>query len=408
MTSLSLKTMTNKVDTSLWDIEAKQHSKRVYFNKPQLLTQYIGAKTTVIVAGRRTGKTDSIASPFVLRNMQRMPGSTGGIVVPTFKHGLTNTLPGLLAAWKRWGYINGVHYVVGRKPPKSFAKPITEPADYEHVITFYNGSVAIIISQDRPGSSNSLTLSWLLIDEAKFIDYNKLKDETLPANGGIRSYFGHHSFNHSMMVLSDMPQTTKGSWFLHYEDKMDTELIDTIKGTIYKIWQTKERIAQLKELRKPIPSYLPNYLKWLDQSLNKMRSVAVYYKEYSTLENLQLLGEEYIRQMKRDLTPKLSRLLSSVRRSASRTMASTRQCRSTTNMMLRISTTSTRSATTASLRRRSRTYIPSTPTTSSLRSTVRSIVARTRTSTLCNLSVLAWTTMLTSTGLCAVSHATID
>ena len=270
--------MTNKVDTSLWDIEAKQHSKRVYFNKPQLLTQYIGAKTTVIVAGRRTGKTDSIASPFVLRNMQRMPGSTGGIVVPTFKHGLTNTLPGLLAAWKRWGYINGVHYVVGRKPPKSFSKPITELADYEHVITFYNGSVAIIISQDRPGSSNSLTLSWLLIDEAKFIDYNKLKDETLPANGGIRSYFGHHNFNHSMMVLSDMPQTTKGSW-----------------------------------------------------------------------------------------------------------------------------STSTRSATTASSRRRSRIFTLSTPTTSSLRLTARSTVARTRTSTQCSLSALAWTTMLISTGLCAVS-----
>ena len=93
----------DKVDTKLWDEERKNHAHRVYFNKPQLLTQYIGAKTTVIVAGRRTGKTDSIASPFVLRNMQRMPGSTGGIVVPTFKHGLTNTLPGLFAAWKRWG-----------------------------------------------------------------------------------------------------------------------------------------------------------------------------------------------------------------------------------------------------------------------------------------------------------------
>jgi len=74
--------------------------KEIYFNTPQRLTQLIGANTTVIVAGRRTGKTDSIASPFVLRNMQRMPGSTGGIVVPTFKHGLTNTIPGLLAAWK--------------------------------------------------------------------------------------------------------------------------------------------------------------------------------------------------------------------------------------------------------------------------------------------------------------------
>ena len=277
---------------------------KIYFNTPQRLTQLIGANISVIVAGRRTGKTDSIAAPFVLRNMQRMPGSTGGIVVPTFKHGLTNTLPGLFAAWKRWGYIQGVHYVVGRKPPKSFAKPIIEPSDYEHVISFYNGSVAIIISQDRPGSSNSLTLSWLLIDEAKFIDYEKLKDETFPANGGIKSYFGKHSFNHSIMILSDMPQTQKGSWFLHYKDKMDEELIDTIKATIYEIWKTKERVRRLKDEGKAVPKYLKRYLRTLDTNLNKMRSVAVYYKEYSSIENLQLLGENYIKQMKRDLTPK--------------------------------------------------------------------------------------------------------
>ncbi len=278
--------------------------KEIYFNTPQRLTQLIGANTTVIVAGRRTGKTDSIASPFVLRNMQRMPGSTGGIVVPTYKHGLTNTIPGLLAAWKRWGYINGLHYVIGRRPPKSFGKPIIEPAEYEHVISFYNGSCAIIISQDRPGSSNSLTLSWLLIDEAKFIDYERLKDETLPANGGIKSYFGHHSFNHSVMILSDMPQTQKGSWFLHYQDKMDVDLIETIKGTIFEIWRVKQRIRELNAHGSGVPKTLFNYLRRLDANLNKMRSVAVYYKEYSSIENLQLLGESYIKQMKRDLTPK--------------------------------------------------------------------------------------------------------
>ena len=277
--------------------------KKVYFNKPQRLTQLIGANTTVIVAGRRTGKTDSIAAPFVLRNMQRMPGSTGGIVVPTFKHGLTNTIPGLLAAWKRWGFIEGIHYVVGRKPPKSFRQPIIDPKDYEHVISFYNGSVAVIISQDRPGSSNSLTLSWLLVDEAKFIDYAKLKDETLPANGGIKSHFGKHSFNHSIMILSDMPQTQKGSWFLHYRDKMDQELIKTIEATVYEIWRTKERIRALNAKGKPVPPYLKGYLRRLDRDLNKMRSVAVYYREYSSIENLQLLGENYIKQMKRDLTP---------------------------------------------------------------------------------------------------------
>ena len=49
--------------------------------------------------------------------------------------------------------------------------------------------------------------------------------------------------------------------------------------------------------------YLKGYLGRLDRNLNQMRYVAVYYKEYSSIENLQLLGENYIKQMKRDLTP---------------------------------------------------------------------------------------------------------
>ena len=101
-----------------------------------------------------------------------------------------------------------------------------------------------------------------------------------------------------------MPQTQKGSWFLHYEDKMDVELIETIKGTIYEIWHVKQRVRSMQERGIKVPRYLRTYLRRLDTDLNKMRSVAVYYKEYSTIENLQLLGESYIKQMKRDLTPK--------------------------------------------------------------------------------------------------------
>ena len=62
------------------------------------------------------------------------------------------------------------------------------------------------------------------------------------------------------MILSDMPQTTKGSWFLHYKDKMDAELIATIEGTVYEIWRTKERIRQIRngirnrEFGFPIPN----------------------------------------------------------------------------------------------------------------------------------------------------------
>ena len=90
---------------------------------------------------------------------------------------------------------------------------------------------------------------------------------------------------------------------MHYRDKMDVELIKTIEATVYEIWRTKERIRALNAKGESVPPYLKGYLRRLDRDLNKMRSVAVYYREYSSIENLQLLGENYIKQMKRDLTP---------------------------------------------------------------------------------------------------------
>ena len=90
---------------------------------------------------------------------------------------------------------------------------------------------------------------------------------------------------------------------MHYRDKMDVELIKTIEATVYEIWRTKERIRALNARGEQVPPYLKGYLRRLDRDLNKMRSVAVYYREYSSIENLQLLGENYIKQMKRDLTP---------------------------------------------------------------------------------------------------------
>ena len=274
---------------------------KIYFNDPQLECMYIGANTSVCVMGRRFGKTHGLAAPFVLRCITRMPGSTGGIVVPTFLHGLTNTIPGVLAALRSMGYVDGIHFVVGKIPPDFFAKPIIEPRSYQHVISFWNGSVAILLSQDRSYSANSLTLSWLLIDEAKFIDYKKLHDQTFPANGGIRAWFGNKSCNHAMLILSDMPQTKKGSWFLHYREKMDPELINVIKAQVVKIYDFKQQLKKNKANVNDIG--VQKKLRALDRSLNRLRSVATYYRECSSIENIQLIGEAYIRQMKRDLTP---------------------------------------------------------------------------------------------------------
>jgi hypothetical protein len=273
--------------------------KRIYFNDPQLEYMYTGAHTTVIAGGRRLGKSHGFAAPFMLRNIQQMPRSTGGIVGATYQQILSRTLPGTLQALESFGYLRDVHYYIGHKPPKNsnFAKPLIDPPSYENAMIWYNGTIARFISQDRPGSSNSLTLDWLNLDEAKFLKFQKLKEETFPANGGFRGHFQNCPWHHGMLIISDMPTTKDGSWFLSYKEKADEELIQTIHGLIHERWLIKKRMAENPKARHE------SDLRELDIALAKLRSVAVYYREWSTIENLLLLGERYIKQMKRDLPP---------------------------------------------------------------------------------------------------------
>ena len=287
------------------DFSGRGQRNKIYFNRPQQEVMFTGANTSVIVGGRRLGKSHGIMAPWLLRNMQRMPGCSIGLVGASYKRLLINTLPGTLNALESFGYRRGVHWMIGVKPPKSsgFAKPLIEPAEWEYVLSFYNGSIAYLISQDRPGTSNSMTLDGVGVDEAKFVDFEKLKNETLPANGGIKAHFGDRYYHHSLLVISDMGVTRRQTWFLRYEELCDEELIETIHGIIYECWDIKRRMNEAAAKGETAPAYLPARLRHLYTALARLRRAAVLYREYSSLDNMEILGESYIRQMKRDLPP---------------------------------------------------------------------------------------------------------
>ncbi len=279
-------------------------SNKFYFNDIQQDLMWVGAKKTILVAGRAFGK-GAVHAAWNLRNMQRMVGSITGIVSANTKRALTNTLPSMLVHWEKWGYKRNVHWCIGIKPPKAWGwgEPIFKVQNYENVLSFYNGSIGYIISQDRTGTSNSFSFDALDVDEAKFIDFQQYKDETLPANRGNRQYFGHHYFHHAELITSDMPVTKKGSWFLDYDKQCDPELINLIRATIYEIWHVKKRIKDLQSMGQSVPAYLRGDLRRLNKDLCQLRSVAVDYREVSTIDNMLILGEAFINQLKRDLPP---------------------------------------------------------------------------------------------------------
>lgn len=270
--------------------------RKVYFNQMQRYVMTVAASVLILVAGRRFGKSAGVNAPWWARNIQKMRGSSGGIVEASFQQLLTRTLPATLKGLELMGYKRNVHYVIGRKPHRAlnYAKPYIEPVCYDHVISWYNGSIAYLISQDIPGSSNSLTLQYIMGDEAKLLSYEKLKDETFPANGGFQGPWADCPWLNSMIFTSDMPSGKRGSWFMNYEEKMDPEIIAYIEGLINQIFILK---------RTKQTSYVKRRLAQCEKELSHWRSNAVHYVEASSIENIELLGSKYIAQQKRDLPP---------------------------------------------------------------------------------------------------------
>lgn len=271
-----------------------------YFNDAQLYTLMMNTRDEVIVAGRGLGK-GAIQARRLQSCFQGMPGSMGGFVAPSVKRCLTNILPSMLIHLERWGFKRDLHYVVGKKPWKKlhWKSPIFTPANWENTISFYNGSVVNVISQDRSGTSNSMSLDYLIIDEAKFIDFEQLKDETFQANRGNEMYFKDFPLHHGMTITSDMPVTKKGSWFLNYADKVDPELVEVIEGIIFQQWRLRQKLLKNRDQAVKIQAKIDH----LEKELNFFRSKCLLYKEYSSIENLALLGEEFIKRAKRDLPP---------------------------------------------------------------------------------------------------------
>jgi len=270
-------------------------TQKVYLNNAQRYLFHMGVNSETIIAARRFGKSDGIIAPRILRNVQHMPRSAGAFYAATFQQALTRTIPAATAALSRWGYEHEKHFWIGRKAPDKmgFDKPYIKPHNWEHVIHFYNGSILHLLSQDVKFSANSLTLDYLVMDEARSVKKEKLYNEVIPAISGVFGHYKDIPWHKGITMVSDMPQGKEGEWLLQRKANTDVELIQTIEQTLAFIQDLKERKSTAAK----------NELFAQRKLLNLMRRKAHIYKEFDAIENIEILGEEYIAQMKRELTP---------------------------------------------------------------------------------------------------------
>lgn len=269
-------------------------TKEVFFNKKQQYIMHIGARILYVIASRRFGKSEGVIMPILLRNVQQMPRGQHAIIAATYKQALTRTLPATIHALNRMGYYEGIHFYTGRKAPEKagFKLPYIEPKDWTHYMHWYNGSVCPIISQDVQFSSNSLSLTSLIADEAKALNYAKLVDETLPSITPM-VYFQACPWDGSQTYVSDMPTNKSGLWLLDKEKDMNHDIIQIIEGLLIELYNTTQNSTESFHYRRKISE--------LKKEIAFFQKEAIMYIVADILDNLEIVGESYVKDRYRDL-----------------------------------------------------------------------------------------------------------
>lgn len=283
-----------------------------YFNKIQREAMVIQAHNEYFVCARGTGKSEGLDARFILRNVWAMPGSMGALISPTYAKAWGNTVPAICHALSTWGYMQNIHYFVGRQAPKKagFKLPKRIPLQdaWSNCIHFWNGTILIVLSLNNGMSANSMSLDWVIGPEAKFLNYEKIKNEINPANRGNLQYFDYSPWHHSEMYTTDMPTSRTGKWILDKEKEMNAKHIDLIRY-LYREKKLTERNTELSEvwrhkrcadLEKEL-AYARKFQPVEDDT--KRREYTTFYGEYDIFDNLEVVGEDFIWQMKRDLPP---------------------------------------------------------------------------------------------------------
>lgn len=266
----------------------------IYLNPAQLTVYNFGARTTTVEAGRGMGKTDGLISPYMIRSTQSMPRGTGLFLGNSIKQLFAKTVPNTITAIERMtGLREGVHFFRGHAPAKcKFKEPIVKPKIWENCIHFWNGFVWYMISTGVKAAANGMNVCSIVGDEARFMPENIIKSEILPTLRGINT--NHPGFDEnlnpffkSLFLVSDAPLTRRQEWLRNRKDEQTMDV--------------NRKIAEMISEANICPEIIdsPKFQK----ALEKLRCQANIYFRFSTIENIDILGENFIKNMQRELTP---------------------------------------------------------------------------------------------------------
>lgn len=150
--------------------------KELNVSKPQYEILTSTKPLNLFLAGAGSGKTFNmglLSAEYVVN----YPQAIGLIAANTYEQLTKSTLKSIFENWlNTFGWVNGVHYVVDRIPPKNFKVFGAPLKTYHNTITFNNGATIFTASLENYSVIDGTELGWALLDETKDTREEALKD----------------------------------------------------------------------------------------------------------------------------------------------------------------------------------------------------------------------------------------
>lgn len=262
----------------------------------------VKAKDTVLLAARGTFKTSRGIALYIMEMVEQMPGSTGAGIGLSFEHLERNTIPPLRLGFIDLGWIEGVDFIIGKKPPLDWDKPILGVVNnnYKYTISFPNGCIIQLISLKVKASANGVSAQWGFFDEAKFMDEKELASEIFPIFRGLDHLFKTcHGYLGKFFATDKLADPAKIKWLLKKRKKNNPKKLQVILALQAKL---EELLIQQENAGINVSERLQKEINEVDQRLLQLRSNMTHVWEISAIEVRPIMGEDWWKALIRNVT----------------------------------------------------------------------------------------------------------
>lgn len=256
-----------------------------------------------LILGRAGAKTVSVLSKRFMDISKEMPGAFISFSADTYMNAIKNIIPQIIQGWEANGWVEGIHFVVDRRPPDHFSKSHKTVLSYKHTLTTHHGTHFKVISQDRPSVGAGDSYQHDAGDEAKYLNSKKL-NKVRQASRGESVRYGSSPYYLGSTYTTDMPNTNLGEydWILNMEENMDLKQIETILKVAFVLNEEKIKLVKVLNKIKDQPSDIrlkkdkknieKNISRWTKR-YNKVRMNSTFFYIGSSFVNADILTEKY-------------------------------------------------------------------------------------------------------------------